>query len=267
VIGYFCFLKLFFLFVYCIHFSAMSVRSRSDSEQSSDNESNVFLELGSDPSIKHFQLEEEASSSLIRIFSFHNLEGTFETLGLADIMTMIRGSPEEHLPKINCVYLGIYDFKTKRIGAIGKSACKTRDPRVLGITEWTGKIPLPLGGNLYSRLRLVFHLHEPVPDSAFKLCADVVSVPRQFLEGPDQQRPKMKRFLNWGQAEPSILRLHGGNVMSLENPKNALDASLADLGEAIVCQDPMPQTVMRPPTTWTPPEQVYSWSEVVKKFQ
>jgi hypothetical protein len=244
----------------------MSVRSRSDSEQSSDNESNVFLELGSDPSTKHFELDEEASSPLLRVFSFRNLEGTHETLGLADIMTMIRGDPDEYLPKVNCIYLGIFDAKTKRIGAIGKSVSKQRDPRVMGISEWTGKIPLPLGGNLYSLLRLVFHLHEAIPDTTFKLCADVVPVPRQFLEGPNQQSPRMKRFLNWGQDEPSILRLHGGNVMALENPKNALDPNLSTLQEhIIVCQDSQP-TQMKPPTVWSPPEQVYGWSEVVKKF-
>jgi hypothetical protein len=237
----------------------------SDSEQSSVVESNVFLELGSDPSVKHFVLDETLSTPLIRVFLFQNLEGTHETLGLADIMTMIRGTPEEFLPKLNCVYLGIYNPKNKTIGTIGKSESKQRDPRVLGISEWTSKIPLPLGGNLFTNLRLVFHLHESIPDSTFKLCADVVPVPRQFLEGGDQQRPKMKRFLNWGQSEPSILRLNGGFVLSIENPKNAMDSNLPDLGEILVCQEG-PQLTMKPPTTIVHFEKVFSWSELVKKF-
>jgi hypothetical protein len=239
----------------------MSERSRSESESS--EESNVFLELGFDPSIKHFALEEELSTPHIRVFSFQNLEGTHETLGLADIMTMIRGGPDEFLPKVISVYLGIFDPATKSIGTIGKSVSKERDHRVMGISEWTGKIPLPLGGDLFSKLRIVFHLMEPMPDSTFKLCASVVPVPRQFLEGPDQQRPKMKRFLNWG-GEPSVLRLQGGNVMALENPRNSLDFCHSSLPNTIICQDAIPTVQTRPP--WTPPEPVYSWSEVVKKF-
>jgi hypothetical protein len=232
-----------------------------DSGSTSGSDSgNVFLELGGDPSIKHFELDDELSTPLRRVFKFVNFEGTHETLGLSDIMTMVRGPPENFL-KINCVVLGVYEASTKMIGAIGKSESKSRDPRVMGISEWTTKIPLPLGGSLYPLLRIVYHLHSELSDELFKLCADVVPTPRQFIEGNEGQRPKMKRFLSWGHANPSTLRLHGGTVLALENPKNALDCTLADIPGTltIVVNEAKPQEVIFQ-------EPKYTWSEVVKKF-
>jgi hypothetical protein len=166
-----------------------------DSDSSASDNGNVFLELGADPSIKHFELDEENSTPLRRVFKFLNFEGTHETLGLADIMTMVRGNPE-HFLKINCVFLGLYDAATKSIGAIGKSESKSRDPRVMGISEWTTKIPLPLGGTLYPLLRIVYHLQSELSDDMFKMCADVVPTPRKFLEGNVVLRPKMMRLFS-----------------------------------------------------------------------
>jgi hypothetical protein len=229
----------------------------SDSSSSVSDAGNVFLELGGDPSIKHFELDEENSTPLRRVFKFVNFDGTYETFGLADIMTMVRGNPENFL-KINCIYLGLYDTATKSVGAIGKSESKSKDPRVMGIAEWTTKIPFPLGGRVFSLLRIVFHLHSELSDEHFKMTADVVPTPRQFLEGNEGVRPKMKRFLTWKNAQPSTLRLHGGTVLCLENPKNALDASLPELSGsinlAIATESPVPN------------EPKYTWSEIVKKF-
>lgn len=251
--------------------------SRSDGESS--EEGNVFLELGSDPAIKHFCLDEALSTPLRRVFKFQNLEGAHETLGLADIMTMIRGSPTEHLPQLKCAYLAIFESSTGRLGALGKSEAKERDPRVIGITEWTHKIPLPLGGDVYPSLRIVFHLRGEIPDSQFKLCADVVPVPRQFLESPDNSgtRPKMKRFLSWGHANPSTIRLHGGTVMSLENAKNALEDNLPEMVDSTpIIAAGTKEAVQGAPRIITVQgagpfgvrerEQIYTWSEVVKKF-
>ena len=250
--------------------------SRSDGESS--EEGNVFLELGSDPSIKHFCLDETLSTPLRRVFKFQNLEGAHETLGLADIMTMIRGSPTEFLPQLKCVYLAIQDG-SGRLGALGKSEAKERDPRVIGITEWTHKIPLPLGGDVYTSLRIVFHLRGEIPDSHFKMCADVVPVPRQFLESADNSgtRPKMKRFLSWGHAQPSTLRLQGGTIISLENPKNALEEHLPDMGQDVTftittiapksasAHHAVSEVAARQ-TDHSSTRQLYCWSEVVKKL-
>jgi hypothetical protein len=230
----------------------------SDSSSVSDT-GNVFLELGADPSTKHFELDEENSTPLRRVFKFVNFDGTYETFGLADIMTMVRGNPENFL-KINCVYLGLYDSATKSVGAIGKSESKSKDPRVMGIAEWTTKIPFPLGGKVFALLRIVFHLHSELSDEHFKMTADVVPTPRQFLEGgAEGTRPKMKRFLTWKNVQPSTLRLHGGTVLCLENPKNALEASLPDLQETITVHSVGTESPV-------PNEPKYTWSEIVKKF-
>ena len=132
----------------------MSEEGRSTSSESSD-EPNVFMELGVDPNVKHFALDEELSLPLRRVFKLQELEGTHETLGLSDIMTMVRGSPDENLPHIKSIYLGLKDPKSNDVGAVGKSEAKERDPRVIQIHEWTPKIPLPLGGPTYSLLRII----------------------------------------------------------------------------------------------------------------
>jgi hypothetical protein len=245
--------------------------SRSDGE-SSEEQTNVFLELGADPTLKHFALDEDLSLPLRRVFKFQNLEGVHETLGLADIMTMIRGSPTEFLPHVKHAYLGVFDSSTKRVGTLGKAEAQERDPRVLGITEWTAKVPLPLGGDLYNSLRIVFHLSSEIPDSQFKLCADVVPVPRQFLESDSGSRPKMKRFLSWGHSQASVLRLQGGTVIALENPKSALEDELPCMTETIqICTKesttkPSDPTENSSKVPLAMASRQYTWSEIVKKI-
>ena len=249
--------------------------SRSSDGESSEEQTNVFLELGSDPTTKHFDLDEELSLPLRRVFKFQNLDGAHETLGLADIMTMVRGSPTEFLPHVKHAYLGVFDASTKLIGALGKAESQERDPRVLGIAEWTSKVPLPLGGDLYNSLRIVFHLSSEIPDSQFKLCADVVPVPRQFLESDSGSRPKMKRFLSWGHSQASVLRLQGGTVIALENPKNALEDELPSLTETIqICTLMKSETSNKASVSETPKQnsnfgmtsRQFTWSEIVKKL-
>ena len=245
--------------------------SRSEGD-SSEEQTNVFLELGADPTIKHFALDEDLSLPLRRVFKFQNLEGAHETLGLADIMTMIRGTPTEFLPHVKHAYLGVFDASTKRVGTLGKAEAQERDPRVLGITEWTAKVPLPLGGDLYNSLRIVFHLSTEIPDSQFKLCADVVPVPRQFLESDSGSRPKMKRFLSWGHSQASVLRLQGGTVIALENPKNALEDELPSMTETIqIFTKETHQTTSDLPENFSKisfgmSSRQYTWSEIVKKL-
>jgi hypothetical protein len=241
----------------------MSDGSRSRSESESSEDAHVFCELGMDPAINHFVLDEELSTQLRRVFKCQELDG-HETMGLSDIMTMMRGTPDEYLPLVHSVYLGLKDPQSNAVGVIGKSESRGRDPRVLGIQEWTQKIPLPLGGSTYAQLRIVFHLHAEIPLEHFKICADVVPVPRQFLESADSSgRPKMKRILGWGKDPPSILRLLGGTILTLEQPRDALDPTLPELNSPI--------TLVQPTETKTQPmravsERLYSWSELVRKY-
>jgi hypothetical protein len=148
-------------------------------------------------------------------------------LGLAELAGMVRGDPSEVVPKIHSVCLAILDIDGQNLTLLGKATQKSAetDPRIFNIPEWTRKCPLPLGGQVSSRIRLVIHLTQPLTaEQTIKVGGDIVKVPEVWYT---PTLPKMKRVLSWTYgsiAIKSVLRLRGGTMSSMESPWNALES-------------------------------------------
>jgi hypothetical protein len=214
----------------------------SDSE--SDHSERVFLELDKD----YYEEDVHRSTSLKRVLRLIKLD-THETLGISDIAGMVRGTPEEVVPKIKDVFLGLVDPTTNQVGILGRAApnAKESDPRIFSIAEWTSKCPLPLGGITYGQLRLIFHLHTPLEDTeTLKLAADIVPVPPLYTENS----PKMKRVMTWKSGETkltSTLRLRGGSILCIENAFDAMKSLDVQIGTITLTQDPGPHPGLQIP--------------------
>jgi hypothetical protein len=210
----------------------------------SDNESErVFLELDKD----HYTEDVQRSTSLKRVLCLINLD-THESLGISDFAGMVRGTPEEVVPKIKDVFLGLVDPTTNSMGILGRATpnAKDSDPRIFCIPEWTAKCPLPLGGITYKQLRIIFHFHTPLAEGeTLKMAADIVPVPSLYTDNS----PKMKRVLTWKHEEnklSSTLRLRGGTVLCIENAYDAMKGLDSELGTITLLQDPGVQIPLFP---------------------
>jgi hypothetical protein len=200
----------------------------------SESETPVYLELDRE----HYEEDVQRSTSLKRVLRLIKLD-THETVGICDITGMVRGKPENVVPKIKDVFLGLVDPSTNEMGILGRAMPnpKESDPRIFAIPEWTAKCPLPLGGSTYGQLRLVFHLHTPLgDDESLKLAADIVAVPSMYTENS----PKMKRVMTWKSGETkkmSTLRLRGGTVLCIESAFDAMQSLEVSNGTITLSQD------------------------------
>jgi hypothetical protein len=209
-------------------FITMSVDTQGD---------NVLIELESE----HYAEDVALSTPLRKVIRF-NIDGPLailqanniqdSMLGIAELAGMIRGDPAEVAPKVISVCLAILDISGQHLSILGKATAKSAetDPRIFNIPEWTSKCPLPLGGQVSNRIRLVFHLSHPlVEGETVKVGGDIVKVPEVWFT---PTLPKMKRVLSWTfgpRTIKSVLRLRGGTMSSLESPWNAseIDPSLS----------------------------------------
>ncbi len=193
----------------------------------------MYLELNAD----HYEDEVALSTSLCRVLKFKNVDDSLltQTKGIAEVAGMVRGDPDLVAKKIQCVYLALAtdEHELAVIGHAPKG--DSEDPRIFSIEEWTSSCPLPLGGSTFSRLRLVFLLHEPLDpeEETLKIGADIISVPSKFIEN----NPKMRRSMGWTFPEAghkqTVMRLRAGTVLSLENAVNVRHQPVEDLGMVI----------------------------------
>lgn len=202
----------------------------------------VLVELDSD----HYAEDVALSTPLRRVVRFfldtplsilqlNELQDSM--LGIAELAGMVRGDPAEVVPKISSVCLAILDIDGQNLSLLGKATEKSAetDPRIFNISEWTRKCPLPLGGKVSERIRLVFHLHQPLSDGqTIKVGGDIVRVPEVWFK---PSVPKMKRVLSWTYGPrtiKSILRLRGGTMSSMESPWNAFESDPSTAAEQAI---------------------------------
>lgn len=190
-------------------------------EEEDNDKMQVLMEL--DDSNVAFVVEESNPKTHL-VFRILNTLGD-ESTALANIAIMFRGDPTQ-MVDILTAFVAVKEASGD-MSRIGTAMADDDDPRVLRITEWTPSVPLPLGGDLLNRLRIVVLIDGQVEPSRVKFGADLVPFPEVFLEGT----PKMKRRL--GQ---STLRFLGGTLLEVENPVSALST----VSQTI-------QTTMKPP--------------------
>jgi hypothetical protein len=199
----------------------------------------VLMELG-DENI-NFVAEESVPHKHL-VFRIVNTLGD-ESTALANMAVMFRGS-EVDLVCVEAVFVAVKTDNDLQRVAIGTP--DDDDGRVFRMEEWTSSVPLPLGNDLLSRLRIVIKIDDHFDPGRVKFGADLVPFPDVFLQGS----PKMKRKLG-----TSTLKFKGGTLTDIENAMSALSL------------DPKPaKPAMAPPTTlvlslrtkqpefwWTPP--------------
>jgi hypothetical protein len=242
----------------------------SDNGSDDVQQDGVLVELDSD----HYVEDVALSTPLRRVMRFfldvplsvlQNTDLQDSMLGLAELAGMVRGDPAEVTPKIDSVCLAILDMTGQNLSLLGKATAKSAetDPRVFNIPEWTRKCPLPLGGQVCLRLRLVFHLNQPLSEGeTIKIGGDIVRVPEVWYT---PTVPKMKRVLSWTYGPrtiKSVLRLRGGTMSTIESPWSAFDADpslaaeqttsvkLTDMDDEAALIVPLPPERKDPPSLW-----------------
>lgn len=166
----------------------------------------VLMELG-DENI-NFVAEESIPHKHL-VFRIVNTLGD-ESTALANMAVMFRGT-EVDLICVEAVFLAVK--KDEDMQRVGTGAPDEDDTRVFRIEEWTSNVPLPLGNDLLSKLRIVIKIDDHLDPGRVKFGADLVPFPEMFLQGS----PKMKRKLG-----SSTLKFKGGTLTDIENAMSAL---------------------------------------------
>jgi hypothetical protein len=241
--------------------------SDSSEEESSQY---VYLEINAD----HYEEDLALSTSLCRVLKFKNVDESLltQTKGIAEVAGMVRGDPDIVVKKINSVYLALAT-DAQQLAVVGHaSKGDSEDPRIFSVSEWTASCPLPLGGSTFSRLRLVFLLHEPLDpvEETLKIGADIISVPSKFIEN----NPKMRRVMSWTFPEigtkQTVMRLRAGTILCLESAVDIRAKPVEDLGIVIFQEEqalqgllssmPLPpQREEKPKSFWEDFEQLSVW--------
>jgi hypothetical protein len=207
---------------------------------SSEEDAQVLMELG-DENI-NFVAEESVPLKHL-VYRIVNTLGD-ESTALANMAVMFRGA-EVDLVCVEGVFVAVKKDDDMQRVAIGVP--DDDDGRVFRMEEWTSSVPLPLGNDLLSRLRIVIKIDNHLDPGRVKFGADLVPFPDVFLQGS----PKMKRKLG-----TSTLKFKGGTLTDIENAMSALSLDAK----------PPAKPAMAPPTTlvlslrtkqpefwWTPP--------------
>lgn len=216
------------------HHRSVAVCAENREEQMGvEEEVQVLMEL--DDSNLQFVADESVPLKHL-VYRLVNTLGD-ESTALANIAVMFRGE-EVDLVCVVGVFLALkQDGDLQRIAA---GSPDDDDARVFRMEDWTPTVPLPLGNDLLSRLRIVILLdNEHFDPGRVKFGADLVPFPDVFLQGS----PKMKRKLG-----SSVFKFKGGCLTDIEHAVSAL--SLNDTQRVVMAAHVEP--VSRVEFWWSP---------------